>query len=67
MGQLNTGRILTLRRVNIDDPRWVKAMKAIADSTQVVSSKSYIRVYVRQGDTEEYVQLPLDIASVNYD
>ncbi|NLA89841.1 MAG: DUF3164 family protein [Alcaligenaceae bacterium] len=66
-GQLNTGRILTLRRVNIDDPRWVKAMKAIADSTQVVSSKSYIRVYVRQGDTEEYVQLPLDIASVNYD
>ncbi|WP_311515315.1 DUF3164 family protein [Oligella urethralis] len=66
-GQLNTGRILTLRRVNINDPRWVKAMQAIADSTQIVSSKSYIRVYERQGNTDEYIQLPLDIASVNYD
>ena len=66
-GNLNTGRILTLRRVEIKDPRWLKAMQAISDSTQVISSKSYIRVYERKGDTDEYIQLPLDIAGVDYD
>lgn len=66
-GNLNTGRILTLRRVDIKDPRWLEAMQAIADSTQVISSKSYIRVYERKGDTDEYIQLPLDIAGVDYD
>ena len=66
-GNLNTGRILTLRRVDIKDPRWLEAMHALADSTQVISSKSYIRVYERKGDTDEYIQLPLDIAGVDYD
>ncbi|NYT80915.1 DUF3164 family protein [Alcaligenaceae bacterium] len=61
-GQLNTGRILALRRVNIDDPRWQEAMQAISESVQVVGSKAYIRVYERQGDSDRYVPIPLDVA-----
>lgn len=63
-GRLNTGRILTLRRVNISDPRWQEAMKAISDSVQVVGSKSYVRVYCRKSETDEYEQMALDIAGV---
>lgn len=61
-GQLNTGRILALRRVAIDDPRWLAAMDAISESVQVVGSKGYIRVYERVGDTDRYVPIPLDVA-----
>lgn len=65
-GNLNTGRILTLRRVDIKDPRWLEAMQAISDSIQVLGSKSYIRVYMRKGG-DNYIQIPLDISSVNYE
>ena len=61
-GQLNTGRILALRRVNIDDHRWKEAMQAISESVQVVGSKAYLRVYERVGDSDRYVPIPLDVA-----
>lgn len=63
-GELRTARILALRRHDIDDPRWIKAMEAISDALQVVGSKSYIRVYERIKNTENYRQIPLDIAAV---
>lgn len=63
-GGLSASRILGLRRHDIDDPRWRKAMDAISDAIQIVGSKSYIRVYERVGKTEDYKQVPLDIAGV---
>lgn len=63
-GDLRTNRVLGLRRHNIDDARWKKAMDAIGDALQVVGSRSYIRVYERVGDTDGYKQIPLDIAGV---
>lgn len=63
-GQLNTGRILALRRVDIKDKRWLKAMEAIGESIQIVGSKTYIRVYERQGDTDQYLPISLDVAAV---
>ena len=63
-GKINTGRILGLRRLSINDPRWLKAMAAIADSIQVMGSKSYIRIYERVGADGRYNQIALDIASL---
>ncbi|MDF1622497.1 MAG: DUF3164 family protein [Pseudohongiella nitratireducens] len=63
-GELRTARVLALRRHNIDDPRWHKAMDAISDALQVVGSKSYIRVHERIAGTEQYRLIPLDIAGV---
>jgi hypothetical protein len=62
-GRVNTGRILGLRRLKIDDERWHRAMEAIGDSLQVVGSKSYIRLYERMDDGG-YVAVPLDMAKV---
>lgn len=66
-GQLNEGRILALRRVDIKDPRWKRAMDAISESIQVVGSKGYIRVYERVGDADEYRPIALDVAAVGSD
>ena len=63
-GKISIGRVLNLRRLDIKDPRWLKAMDAISDSLQVVGSTSYIRVYERIGKTEQYRQIPLDMAAV---
>ncbi|WP_061770859.1 DUF3164 family protein [Serratia symbiotica] len=63
-GDINPGRVLQLRRHDITDPRWLRAMDALAEAVQVVSSKSYIRLYERVGDTDQYVPISLDIAGV---
>lgn len=63
-GNLNTNKILALRRVAIQDERWQRAMDAISDSVQVVGSKSYIRIYKRIGDTDRYEPISLDLASI---
>lgn len=62
-GKVSTGRILGLRRLDIDDEKWLRAMKAIGDSVRVVGSKTYIRIYVRDDVTGEDVALPLDVAT----
>ncbi|KWF85005.1 sulfate transporter [Burkholderia cepacia] len=63
-GNVNTGRILALRRLAIDDPKWTKAMRAIVDSIRVTGSKPYIRLYERVEDTEEYRAISLDLAVI---
>ncbi|ENK9358561.1 DUF3164 family protein [Escherichia coli] len=63
-GNINTGRVLALRRLDITEERWDNAMKLIGEAVQVVGSRSYIRVYERVGDSDEYRAIPLDIAGV---
>lgn len=63
-GNLNTGRILALRRLEIEDERWKRAMTAIGESVQVVGSKQYVRFYERVGDSDQYAPISLDIAAV---
>ncbi|WP_037054494.1 DUF3164 family protein [Rheinheimera baltica] len=64
-GNISTTRVLALRRLDIKDPRWLKAMTAIGEAIQVVGSKAYVRVYKRIGDTDQYQQIPLDLAAVS--
>ncbi|WGL95585.1 DUF3164 family protein [Arsenophonus nasoniae] len=63
-GEINTARVLALRRLEIEDERWKNAMNAISEALQVVGSKSYIRIYERVGNTDQYRQIALDIAAV---
>lgn len=63
-GEIRTARVLALRRLEIGDERWQRAMKAIGEACQVVGSKSYIRIYERVGDTDQYQPISLDIAGV---
>lgn len=61
-GKINTGRVLSLRRLDFDDARWRGAMEAISDSLSVAVSRTYVRFYQRD-DTGDYTQIPLDLAN----
>lgn len=63
-GKINTGRVLGLTRLDIRDPDWNNAMQAIRDAIQVVSSKEYVRIYEREGNSENFKQISLDIAGL---
>lgn len=63
-GRVSVGRILSLKRLAIEDPEWKRAMDAITDSMKVVSSKTYIRLYERNDATGEYEPISLDLAAI---
>lgn len=63
-GHINTGRVLGLRRLEISDEKWQRAMQAIADSIQVSGSKEYVRLYKRLGQGDQYEAVSLDIATL---
>lgn len=63
-GKISTGRVLGLRRLDIADEKWAKAMHAIADSMRVSNTKSYMRFYERNDETGEYFPISLDVAVV---
>lgn len=63
-GNLRTGSILALRRLEITDERWQRAMQAISDAVTVVATSAYVRVYERVGDTDQYQPISLDLAKV---
>jgi hypothetical protein len=63
-GKVSTKRILALRQLDIEDPAWQEAMRAIADSMTTASSKAYVRFYERNDATGEYVAVPLDVTSL---
>lgn len=63
-GKVSTERVLSLRRLDIDAPRWTEAMAAISDSIQVATSKAYLRFYERVGDEGDvYRSINLDLSS----
>lgn len=61
-GNINTNRVLGLRRLAINDDEWVRAMTAIGEAVQVCGSKSYVRVYERIGTSDKYSPISLDMA-----
>ena len=61
-GNINASKILSLRRHNITDERWMRAMDAISDAIQVIGTTPYIRVYERIDSSGEYRRLSLDLA-----
>lgn len=62
-GQINTSRVLALRQLDIKDEEWLRAMQAIADSIQTLSSKPYVRFYERNDQTGEYLPIVLNLAA----
>ncbi len=62
--RLNVDRILGLRRLDIKDASWKKAMEAITDSIRVTNSKRYVRFYKRPSPEANWEAVKLDIAGV---
>jgi len=62
-GKISTTRVLGLRRLDIQDADWKKAMTAITESIQITGTKQYLRVYERDANGE-YQMIPLDVAAL---
>lgn len=62
-GQVSRDAIFALRRVEIRDERWQRAMEAIVDSIRVVGSKEYIRIYRRPAPTAKWEAVTIDLAA----
>lgn len=60
-GKLDRNRILGLRKLNIKDENWKKAMDIISDSLMVTGKRQYIAFWVKNEDGE-WESVPLDIA-----
>ena len=63
-GNISLARIYSLLQLQIEDEQWQQAMKALRDSMQVVSTKSYLRIYHRKEPNAKYEQLSLDLAAL---
>ena len=63
-GEISTTKILGLKRIEINHPKWIDAMQAISDSINIAGSKSYLRFYKRNDETGEYVPMSLDLATI---
>ncbi|MCL2186518.1 MAG: DUF3164 family protein [Treponema sp.] len=62
-GKISTSRVLGLRRLNIQDEDWQKAMTAITESIQITGTKQYLRIYERDANGE-YQMIPLDVVAL---
>lgn len=61
-GKISVGRVLGLTRLKIEDTQWQSAMQAVHDSMQVSGTTTYMRIYQRLGDSDQYEQLTLDFS-----
>lgn len=62
--QINRAEIFMLLRLDIDDPRWLRAMDAIRDAIRVIGSKEYIRFYRRKSPDGKWRAITIDLAKV---
>lgn len=62
-GKLNTGRIISLRQLNIQDELWQQAMEALNKALVVSVTSTYIN-FKKQDENGKLVNIPLDIAGV---
>jgi hypothetical protein len=63
-GKVNKDDILGLRKIDIKDEKWQRAMTAISDSIRVTRSKRYIRFYQRPAPEMDFEPVNLDLAKV---
>lgn len=62
-GKVNRSEIFMLLRLDITDPRWQEAMRAIRDAMRVVCSKEYVRFYIRNTIEAPWQPILINIAA----
>ena len=63
-GRISVGKVLGLRRLQIDDEKWQRAMAAVTDSLNTHTTREYVRLYRRDDGSGEYVLIDSDFAKV---
>lgn len=62
-GRINRGALFTLRRIAIEDERWIRAMEAIGDSIRIIGSKTYMRFHRRDNAQAPWEPVTIDLAA----
>jgi hypothetical protein len=63
-GELSAAKLIALAGVEIDDPRWREAQRAIKDSLTATGSVTYFRAYRRADADKPWEQIPLDFSAI---
>jgi len=63
-GNVDTKRILGLRKLKINDRAWKEAMELITQAVTITGTRSYILFQVRENQDSEWDTLRLDLAGV---
>lgn len=63
-GKINKAELFSILRLEIEDDRWQRAMKAIRDSMRVTGTKEYVRFYERTTADAPWTAVSLDIAAL---
>ena len=61
-GKIRREELFRLRRLEIEDPRWREAMRAITDAIRIVGSKEYVRFYKRDRPDGAWKAVTIDLA-----
>lgn len=61
-GKINRSEIFTLLRLDITDPRWQEAMRAVREAMRVVGSKVYLRLETRASQADKFSSVTIDLA-----
>lgn len=61
-GQINKAELFALLRLQIEDERWQRAMKAVHDAIRITGSKQYFRFYERETPTGRWQAVTIDLA-----
>ena len=64
-GRINRSALFALRRLDITDPQWLAAMRALSDAIRVISSKEYVRFYRRKDAKSPWHPIVIDLAGVS--
>lgn len=62
-GKINRSEIFTLLRLDITDPRWLEAMRAVRDAMRIVGSKVYLRLETRTSPQDKFSAITIDLAA----
>lgn len=62
-GQVNRAELYRLRKWDIDDVRWKRAMDAITAASRAVGSREYVRFYKRSKPDGQWTAITIDLAS----
>lgn len=64
-GSMNVGKILALRRLEIDDKEWQRGMQAISDSVRVDVTKDYVRLHRRPSPDAKWELVTFDLSKLD--
>lgn len=64
-GVVNREAVFALRKLDIPDPRWKQAQRAITDSIRVVGSATYLRIQARAQPTLPWQTITIDMTGAS--